>query len=129
MTEYSGAEGALGVIAQAFGGAEGGGLASQVIQRLVRFLGGDPIARISAQSASSANPAKLPVQSDAQSAVLYVSDNSVFYRLDGTVPAVGADQFIVQGSIVILTGQPSLQNFQFVSAAAGPANIFGTFFT
>lgn len=128
--DYSGAPGTLGVISQAFSGEEAAGLFAQLYIRLARFLGGDPTGpHIAAQSAASGTIAILPVQADAQSCLLYVSDNSIFYRLDGTNPVAGADFFVPQGSQILLTGQPSMLNFRFTSAAATPANLYGTFFT
>lgn len=115
-------------LAESFAGQEDVGLAGNLLHRLARYLGGDPSAPINVVSASSAAPAGLPDNTPASSAVFHVVGNPINYTLDGTVPGATTLNQIPAGSIVTLTGQPSLRAFQFCSAVATAATISGYFY-
>ncbi len=99
-----------------------------LLSRMMRYFGGDPAAYFTVTSATSAAVTALPDHPYAESAHFYVSDNSLFYRVDGGNPVVNADFFVAQGSIVTLTGLPTIKGFRFISAAAAPCNLFGQFY-
>lgn len=127
--EESGTPTALGILMQAFTGQESESLLGQLIERFGRWLMGDPVAPVQAQSTGTANVATLNDYPGVKSALIYVDTNSIFARFDGTAPVAGADFYIPQGSYIILTGIPSIKGMQFVSAVAGNANLRGAFFT
>jgi hypothetical protein len=116
-------------MAAAFSGQEEVGLWGGLLLRLYRFLGGDPSVAVAVTSAGSADPHGLPDNVPAHSAVLHVQGNAVAYTMDGTVPLAASSPQISEGSIITLTGQPSIKGFQFCSAVAGAATITGYYYT
>jgi hypothetical protein len=119
---------ALPNLAKNMVGQEDAGVAGGLLLRLARYLGGDPAGPINVTSTGVANTQGLPDQALAQSAVVQVQGNSIVYRVDGVDPATGGGPVIVAGSIITLTGTPTMRAFRFVSAVAGNASIVGTYF-
>lgn len=115
-------------LAESFRGQESLGIAGNLLVRLARFLLGDPSAPLSVTSANSTTPQLLPDNTPALSAVFTVSGASIIYTMDGTVP-VGSSPQIQIGSIVTLTGQPSLKAFQFAAIGLQAASVRGFFYT
>jgi hypothetical protein len=118
----------LQALAENFVGQEHVGILGSLLMRLARFLGGDPSAPISVTSTGTGNPQLLPDNTPALSAVLHVTGNNIIYRMDGQPPAIANDPVIQVGSIITITGRPSLRGFQFASAVAGSATLTGSFY-
>lgn len=99
-----------------------------LLQRMMRAYGGDPALYLTATSANTAAVTALPDHPYAETAHFYVSDNSLFYRTDAGNPVANADFFVPQGSVIELTGLPTIKGFRFISAGGTPCNLYGSFY-
>jgi hypothetical protein len=120
--------GQLHNLAENMVGQESAGLLGGLILRLARYLGGDPAAPVSVASAGTPNTAALPDNTTAESALLQVQGAAILYRTDGQDPAVAGGVSVVVGSMLTLTGKPTLRAFRFVSASAATATLAGSYF-
>lgn len=116
-------------LAESMWGQEQVGIGGSLLMRLFRFLSGDPSAPIVVTSPNNTTPVSLPDNTPAFSAVFTVSGNPIRYTMDGTNPNNANAAIIPIGSIVTLTGQPSIKGFQFVSTALGGSSISGYYYT
>ncbi len=96
--------------------------------RLLRAFSGDPVLYGTIVSTGTGDVHTLPDHADARQAVIHVAGNNILYRVDGLPPTPAGDQTVQQGSVLTLTGQPTIKGFQFASAVAGNATIFFTYY-
>ena len=96
--------------------------------RFMRANAGDPCGYQTITSTGTGNVQTLQNVPDARQALIHVAGNDILYRVDGAPPTAAGDQRIQQGSVVTLTGKPTILGFQFVSAVAGNATIFVTYY-
>lgn len=122
------APGAVEILAQSFMGQENAGALAGLLLRLARFLGGDPTTPINVTSTGVSNTQGLPDSPGAQSAVVQAGGAGISYRTDGGDPANGGGITVVAGSLITLTGTPTIKGFRFVSASAAVSTIVGTFY-
>jgi hypothetical protein len=120
--------GALGVLSQAMVGQEAAGVLASLLVRLTRWLGGDPAGYISVTGITTGAAVGLPDLPGVQSAVLYVGGGGVNLRMDGGIPVSGVDLAVVAGSLIVLTGVPTIKGLLAV-AASGTASLTGCYFT
>jgi hypothetical protein len=99
------------------------GNAVGIIERLARYLTGDPLTYQTATSANTTSPTVLPDEPRARSAVIQVISGSLFYRMDGSVPGAANEQSMAPGTIATLTGMASIKGFIFISTSATPCKI------
>ncbi len=104
------------------------GYAIGVIPRLARYLLGDPVKYFNVSSANFNTPVTLPDDPRAKSAVLQVIGQACFYRTDGTIPATSNEQTIPAGSIVTLTGMPTIKGFVFSAVSISTCFIAVTYY-
>ena len=115
-------------LAASFVGQEDVGVLGSLLLRLARYLGGDPSLYVLVTSTGTANSVGLPDNTPAQSATLHVTGNPICYRTDGSPAIAGTDAQLPTGTIITLTGTPTLKGFQFCSAVAGNASLVGEYF-
>jgi hypothetical protein len=96
--------------------------------RMMRYFAGDPVSYQALVSTGTGNVQVLPDYPDVRQVVAYVAGNDILYRVDGGIPNPAGDQRIQQGSTITLTGMPTIKGFQFVSAVAGNATLFCTYY-
>lgn len=89
------------------------GVMTGIAERLLRYIGGDPVLYVSVTSANFSTPKTLPNEPRARLAVCQVLVNPCFYRTDGTIPATSNEQTLQVGDIIRLYGQPTIQGFIF----------------
>jgi hypothetical protein len=118
---------ALKALAEAMWGQENVDIGGSLLLRLARFLGGDAAQWILVTSASTAAPVGLPDNTNAMSATLHVTGNPIQYRVDGSAP-VATDPVLPVGTIITLTGRPTIQSFRFVSTVATAASLVGAYY-
>ena len=111
-----------------FGETEAWGGPVPLLARLMREFAANPVGRINVTSASSAAPTGLPDNQNAKSCILYVLGASAVIRTDGSPPVTGADMVAVPGSLIYLTGQPTIKGFQFAAVAAVACTLTGQYF-
>ena len=104
------------------------GSAVGLADRLARYIGGDPIVYTSATSASFNAPTLLPDEPRARSALIHVTGAACFYRLDGTVPATSGEQTLPVGTVIYLTGQPSIKGLIFMAVGITACKLTVTYF-
>lgn len=114
-------------LATSMTGQEHVGILGGLLIRLARFLQGDPALQFIATSANFATPATLPDNTVASTAVLHVQGNPCNYRVDGQQPN-GNDPLLPVGSVITLTGTPTIKGFVFVSSSVGASNLTGAYF-
>ena len=120
---------ALDVLSQEMGGQEHVGAVGGLVVRLARFLGGDPITSFLVTSANPGAPAFLPDSPGALSATFVVQGNPISYTLDTSAPVNGTSPSLPVGTVITLTGLPSIKAFQFASTQFGNASVNGVFYT
>ncbi len=94
-----------------------------VIQRLLAYLGGNPVTYFNRTSVSNVDFQRLPDESRAMQAVLQVTVAPIIYRTDGTNPGGATEQILTVGTIITLTGQPSIKGFVFAASGAAAASV------
>ena len=119
--------GALEQLAQSMVGQESAGLLAGILLRLARYLGGDPAQWLIVTSANFTTVAQLPDNTNAQSFIGQVTGNSIQYRIDGSTP-IASDPLLPPGTVVTLTGRPSIQSFRFLSNSIGAASLVGAYY-
>jgi len=95
----------------------------------VRAITGDPIDDRSVTSTGATDVHNLPRIDRALSCVAYVSGADIIVRLAGGSPLAPWGHVVSQGTLITLTGQPSMLGFSFVSVGAVPATLFVTYYT
>jgi hypothetical protein len=110
-----------------FVGQEHVGIFGSLLIRLARFLGGDPSLQVAVTSTGIGNTQTLPDNTPALSAVLTVAGSAINYRMDGAPPTVN-DPLIPLGSIITITGVPSLKGFTFASNTSTAAQLLGAMY-
>ena len=104
------------------------GMLPGLFERMARYFQGDPISPIVVSSTGVANLVSLPNEPRAKSAYLYVTAGAITWRVDGGQLVAGAGAQLATGASIVLTGQRSIQGFQFCSTLAGTTNVYGTYF-
>lgn len=115
-------------LATSFTGQEHTGVLGGLLLRLARFLGGDPALYVLVTSTGTGNPQGLPDSTTMQTAVLHVQGNPIAYRVDGGTPNPATDAIVQVGSVLTLTGFPTMKGFQFCSTVAAPATLVGAYY-
>lgn len=105
------------------------GVERGLIARMLSWYQGDPIVEKVYTSTGPSAPTGIDNIADSQSAQIYVSGNSINYRMDGQPPLSAGDSVIQEGSTVTITGTRSMTAFQFASTGPGTATIYCTFFS
>ena len=100
-----------------------------LVRRMLRWFQGNPISDIAVTSTGTGNVQSLPIESRAMSANLYVSGSSIYYSEAGAVPGVASFKQAQEGSTITIYGHEALTGFQFCSASATSAVLYGTFYT
>lgn len=118
---------AIAQLAEAFVGQESAGLLASMLLRLARYLGGDPSLPVLVTSANFTTPALLPDSTNVRQAVLVVTGNSIQYRIDGNNP-LASDPLAPPGTVLTLTGKPTIQAFRFQSNSIGAASLVGSYY-
>lgn len=113
-------------LATAFVAQEHVGILGGLLLRLARYLQGDPSAPFNVQSAGGGN-SQLPDNVLAFSAVFVVTGGPILVRLDGGL-ILANDMLIQAGSVVTLTGQPTIKGFRFTSPTAATVSVVGQYF-
>jgi hypothetical protein len=113
-------------LAQAFVAQEHVGILGGLMLRLARYLQGDPSATIGV-AAGFGVTAQLPDNAPALTAVVVVTAQPIFFRTDG-IPPTSLDPILQPGTVITLTGQPSIKGFRFTTATATPASVNGSFY-
>lgn len=104
------------------------GYAVGIIPRLSRYLLGDPVKYFSVSSPNFSTPTVLPDDPRAKSAVIQVIGERCTYRLDGTTPALANEQILQIGTVVTLTGMPTIKGFVFQSVSLNTSVLAVTYF-
>lgn len=113
-------------LATAFVAQEHVGILGGLLLRLARFLGGDPTQQISVVVAFNTSTG-LPDNTPAHSAVFQVTAAPIAWRVDGGVATVADIQAPV-GTIIVLTGQPTIKGFRAVGTQLQAATLFGSYY-
>lgn len=95
---------------------------------MVRTYLGDPITEQVLTSTGPSSPTGLPNFAAAQTVVIHVSGNDIYYRVDGLPPLTTGDNLVTNGSIITVTGQRTITAFQFASTDAVTATCFATYY-
>lgn len=104
------------------------GASQGVIDRLLRFLQGNPIAYARPSSANFSSPATLPRNDQARTAQLQVINAACFYRTDGSQPLTNNEQTLPVGTNVTLIGQETIQGFTFIATGIQACTIAVTYY-
>jgi len=107
-------------------GQEHVGALGGLLLRLARFLGGDPAQWI-VVTATFGNPIGLPDNTNGMSCVLTVTGQPCTWRMDGTAPVAG-DPVLPVGTIITITGRPSIQSFRFATTSIAPSILVGSYY-
>ena len=116
-------------LAESMFGQESVGIGGSLLHRLFRYLGGDPSASFGVTSTGTGDVHGLPDNTPAESASFVVQGNAIAYTLDGSVPNAALSAVIPVGSTVLLTGQPTLKAFRFVSTSFSGSSVNGNYFS
>jgi hypothetical protein len=94
-----------------------------IMDRLLRFLQGNPSTYQQATSANNTVFSRLPDDPRAQTAIITVLGASIIYRTDGSNPSAALDQTLTAGSIITLYGIETIKGFVFAAAGAVQATL------
>ena len=61
---------------------------------------------------------------EAQRVILTLETNDIRYTTDGTAPTTSLGHLMSAGDVVILQGQPTIDNFRAINAAGGSSGTF-----
>lgn len=114
-------------LAESFAGQEDVGLGGGLAIRLARYLMGDPALALNVTVPFN-TPTPLPDNTPAHTAVFIVVAAPIKFRLDGSPPQA-SDAVLPIGTIVTLTGQPTIKAWQASSQSLTSATLAGAYFT
>lgn len=89
-----------------------------LLRRLLENYPGEPVGP-SQQLAALNAVTRLTVPDGALSCLLTVEVTSVRMTVDGTVPTAGLGLLLTSGTVLALTGRPTMQGAQFLQTGAG----------